>query len=221
MNAPIGDRDVGVETPVALRPLRRSQRADCPHWALASGPNAEAPERIGVKKARRGQSALTEPLHPSPGGAPPLAAPGQNPVPETLHLTTERERPSVHRHPVILQVAENDRAQPRAHHRNRVVQAAPEFGFHLPQLRLQPLPHRLPEHRKPPIPRLPADVREAEKVERLRLPQAGALPVVGRRSTEFQQARLLRVQLEAELCEPLALWRSRSQMASARVGSPM
>jgi hypothetical protein len=49
VNAPIGDRDVGVGTPVAPRPLRRSQRADFPHWALASGPNAEALQGIGME----------------------------------------------------------------------------------------------------------------------------------------------------------------------------
>ena len=49
VNAWISDHDVGVGTLVALRPLRGSQRADLPHWALASGPNAEALQRIGVE----------------------------------------------------------------------------------------------------------------------------------------------------------------------------
>jgi hypothetical protein len=83
------------------------------------------------------------------------------------------------------------------------VHASPQLGFDLAQLRLQPPPNRLPHHREPSVPLLPADVREAEEVERLRLPLAGALPTLGREGPELQQPRLLGVQLQAELCEPL------------------
>src|SRR5216684_1808478 len=47
---------------------------------------------------------------------------------------------------------------------------SPKLGFHRAQLRLQPRPDRLPHHREPSVPLLPADMREAEEVERLRLP---------------------------------------------------
>ena len=52
--------------------------------------------------------------------------------------------------------------------------ALPEFGFHLRQLGLQSLPHRVPQYREPSVPPLAADVREAEEVEGLR----SALPVL-------------------------------------------
>jgi len=84
------------------------------------------------------------------------------------------------------------------------VRAPPKLGFDLARLGWQPLPDRLPYHREPSIPLLPADVREAEEVERLRLPLAGAPPVLRRIRAEFQEARLLRVQLQAKPCDALA-----------------
>jgi hypothetical protein len=80
----------------------------------------------------------------------------------------------------------------------------PEFGFHLVQLRLQPLAHRLPPHREHSVaPLLPADMREAEEVERFWFPFSAPLPVRGRERPEFQKARLLGMQFERELPKPL------------------
>jgi hypothetical protein len=190
---------------IAHNPLHGSQRAGLPHWALASGDNAKSPQGIGMSNAWRGQPALDEPPHPLPGQPPGLAAPPERAVPEPADLKTEREqRPPVHGHPVVPEMPVNDRAQPSPHLRDRSVHASPELGFHLAQLRLQPRPDRLPHHREPSIPLLPADVGEAEEVERLRLPLAGALPIFGRKGPEFQQSRLLRVQLQPKLREPLA-----------------
>ena len=54
--------------------------------------------------------------------------------------------------------------------------AASEFGSHRPQLRLQPAARRVPQQEKASgPPRLPTDMREAEKVERLRLALATRL----------------------------------------------
>src|SRR3970040_1822221 len=173
-------------------PLHRSQRAGLPHWALALGDNAKSPQGIGMANAWRGQPAPNEPPHPFPGEPGGLAPPPQRATPESPNLETEREqRRAVHGHPVVPQMPLHDRAQPPAHYRDRGVQAPPKRGFHLAQLRLQPLPNRLPHHREPSIPLLPADVREAEEVERLRLPLLRAPPVLGRIRADFPQARLL------------------------------
>src|SRR6266849_4889920 len=188
---------------IAHNPLHGSQRAGLPHWALASGDNAKSPQGIGMSNARGRQPAPSEPPHPLPGDASGLATPPQRATPEPPNLKTERDqRRAVHRHPVVLQMPVDDRAQPSAHLRDGSMQTSPQLGFHLAQLRLQPLPDRLPHHREPSVPLLPADVREAEDVERLRLPLAGASPVFGRIGPEFQQSRLLGVQLQPELCEP-------------------
>src|SRR3989442_9645495 len=187
---------------VTHNPLHGSGRAGLPHPALALGDNAKSPQGIGMTNARGRQPALNEPPHPLPGDAGGLAPSPKRTAPEAPNLETEREhRGAVHGHPVIPQMPRHDRAQPPAHHRDRSVQASPQLGLDLAELRLQPLPDRLPYHREPSVPLLPADVREAEEVERLRLPLAGAPPVLCREWPEFQQARLLRVQLQAELRE--------------------
>ena len=166
---------------IAHSPLHRSRRAGLPHRALASGDNAKPSQGIGMSNARRGQPALNEPPHPLPGESPPLPAPPQRAVPQSAHLKTERNqgRP-VHRHPVVPQVSSDDRPQPRAHDWDQGMHASPQLGFDLAPLRRQPLPDRLPHHREPPIPLLPADMREAEEGERLRLPCAGPASVFGR-----------------------------------------
>jgi hypothetical protein len=46
-------------------------------------------------------------------------------------------------------------------------------------------------------------VREAKKVEGFRFPLGSSMPVVGCKATEFQQARLCRVQRQAESRQPL------------------
>ena len=175
---------------IAHNPLHRSQRAGLPHWALASGDDAKSPQGIGMSNARRGQPAPDEPPHPLPGDTGCLAPPPQRAVPKSPHLETERvQRRAVHRHPVVPQMPLHDRAQPPAHLRDGSVQTSLQLGFHRAELCLQPLPDRLPHHREPSIPLLPANVREAEEVERLRLPFADAPPVLGRERTELQQPR--------------------------------
>jgi len=80
------------------------------------------------------------------------------------------------------------------------VHASPEFGFHLIQLRLQPFANRLPQDREPSItPFLSANVRKAEEVERFRFPLSPLFSGLDCKWSERQQARFLRVQLEAEL----------------------
>src|SRR5881396_3672415 len=189
---------------IARNPLHGSGRAALPHPALASGDDAKSPQGIGMTYARRGQPPLDEPAHPLPGDVPCVTAPRERAVPEPAHLEPKHgDRRAVHGHPVVTSVPTHNLTQPCAHHRDRLVQPSLQLGFHLTELRLHPLPDRLPHHREPSTPLLPADVREAEEVERLRLPRAGALSVLGREGPEFQQPRLLGVQLQAELCEPL------------------
>src|SRR5712691_5642333 len=195
---------VGVEMTIARNPLHRSGRAALPHPAPASGNDAKSPQGIGVTNARRGQPPLDEPAHPLPGDVPCVTAPREGAVPEPADLEPEHsDRRAVHGHPVVASVPTYNLAQPCAHHWNRIVQSPPQLGLHLTELRLPPLPDRLPHHREPSIPLLPADVREAEEVERLRLPLAGAPTVLGRERPEFHQPRLLGVQLQTELREPL------------------
>ena len=111
--------------------------------------------------------------------------------PESAHPEPKHvQRVGVHGHPVLTDVSPDHRVQPRAYCRNGVVHASSEFGFHRGQLRLQSFANRLPYHREASVASLlPADVREAEKVERLRLPFSASAPVVSRIGAEFQQTR--------------------------------
>ena len=167
---------------VTHNPLHRSGRAGFPHPALASGDDATAAQRIGMTDAGRRQPAVNQPPHAVPGHAAVLAPTRERAMPEAADLKPKHvQRGAVHGHAVVTNVPTDNRAQPGADSRNGVVHASSEVGFDLAQLRLQSFANRLPYHREASIaPLLPADVREAEKVERLRLPFSASAPVVGR-----------------------------------------
>src|SRR5215469_12533033 len=142
-----------------------------------------------------------EALHPLPEDAAVLAAPRQCAVPEAPYLEAKQpQRRCVHRHPVITDVSTHHRLQPLALFGDGFMHAPPKLGLHLVQLRLQSLAYRLPQHRKHSVAPLPhANMREAQEVERLRLPLSTSLPVLDRQRTEFQKPRLLGMQLQVEL----------------------
>jgi hypothetical protein len=79
-----------------------------------------------------------------------------------------------------------------------------ELLFDLPQLGPHPLRDRDPAQPEPPVPGLPADMREAEEIERLWLAEPACLPPPGGVPPELDQARLARVQFQGELRKPLA-----------------
>ena len=57
---------VGVGMAIAAHPLHGSQRAEFPHWALASGGNAKRPRRERGMDAGKGAPAGDESPHPVP-----------------------------------------------------------------------------------------------------------------------------------------------------------
>ena len=105
----------------------------------------------------RWQPVVEQTAHPLPGKPGFLTAPPHRPIPEPTNPEAEQaECAGVRGYPVVAQVPTHNRAQPASHLRDRIVQAPPKLGLHLPQLGLQPLPHRLPEHYGPV--RLPSSV---------------------------------------------------------------
>ena len=153
----------------------------------------------------RREPASDKALHALPRESGFLTAAPQRAVPQPRHPIAEQgQRRRVHGHSVVTQMPAHHRAQPPSHLWNRIVQTAPKLGFHLPQFRLQPLTHRLPEHREPSVASLrPADVREPEKGERFRLALPSSPAVLGRKRPELDQPRLGRVQLQGKRAEPL------------------
>src|SRR5688572_13452640 len=111
--------------------------------------------------------------HAAPRQVIALAAATQDAPPELGHRCPKRAQSrTIRRDTVVPVVPENDRPEIRALRRNGTMQTLPELGFHRSQLRLPPRAHRLPQHREPSRPGLPAAMREAQKVEGLRLPVA-------------------------------------------------
>jgi len=95
--------------------------------------------------------------------------------------------------------------KPRALLRDGLVAPPPQVGRDLVQFGHHPLPLRVPVQEELPRPRAPADVREPEEVEGLRLPVEAALTsAIERVAPEGDEARLLGVQLQRELYESLA-----------------
>src|SRR5438034_102757 len=82
--------------------------------------------------------------------------------------------------------------------------ASHQLGLDLAQLRPQPLRRGDPFELKAPVAGLPADVREAQEGERLRLAETPLLSSLGGEPAELDQARLLGRQLQAELRKPAA-----------------
>src|ERR1700741_3588604 len=152
------------------QPLHGSGRADFPHPALALGDNAYTPQRIGMTDRGQRQPASDETPHAIPKDAAVLAPPRQRAMPKPADSEPKnRQRRLVHGHSVVAKVSTHNRPQPLALIGDGFVHSTLKLGFHLIQLRLQPLADRLPQHREPSIALLlHADVRKSEKVERLR-----------------------------------------------------
>jgi hypothetical protein len=150
---------------------------------------------------RQRQPAGDEAPHAIPKNAAILTAPRQRAMPEPADSEPKnRQRRLIHGHSVVADVSTYNRVQPLALFGDGFVQPSLKFGFHLIQLRLQSLAYGLPQHREPSIaPLLHADMRKAQKVERLRFPFTTPLPLVDCMRTEFQQPRLLGMQLQVEL----------------------
>src|SRR5512142_2150873 len=82
--------------------------------------------------------------------------------------------------------------------------ASLDLAFEGVQLGSHPLRVRDPLELEPSLPSLPARVREAQKPERLRLAEPTRLSSLGGEPSELDQPRLLGVQIQTELREPVA-----------------
>ena len=92
---------------------------------------------------------------------------------------------------------------PRPLFRDGSVHPPPQGFLHLAELRTQPHAHRLAQYHELSVPRLAAQVREAEEVECLRFLVATAVSVPAGEPTELDEPCFVRMQLKAELPEAL------------------
>ena len=149
---------------------------------------------------RSGKPSVDQAPHPAPANPAILAAARKRPVPEPAYLMTEQiQRRAVHGHSVIADMSTYNRSQPFACVLNGRVHSLAQFGFHGVQLHLQPFTNPLPYYRRVSVaPLFPADMRDAEKVERLRLSFSAPLPVSSRERPELQEPRFVGMQFQAE-----------------------
>jgi hypothetical protein len=84
------------------RPPHRSQRAELPHWAPASGSGCEAHVRVGVRHPDFREPSSCVPVHPFPVDPSALASSPQRPLPVPRQLVPEsRYRIRVARYGVV------------------------------------------------------------------------------------------------------------------------
>ena len=139
--------------------------------------------------SRTWQPADHESIHPLPVQTGSLASTPKRSIPVPNDLLAKRTQcGSVSGHSEVSTVPDDCRSQPLADLWDGIMQTTSELPFHLSQLRLQPLPHRLPKHDELPLPGLPTDVGQSQKAEGLRLAFTAPSTISGRKPTELDEA---------------------------------
>ena len=186
---------VAVGTTVTRRPPHRSVRAELLHTA----PTSDTWRRSARSDADAGSWHLESIDRPTPEPLPShpvsLAPPPKRAVPAPDHLGPKAVQ-TIHiaGHCMIVEVALYDRPQPLPDFGHWLMPASPKLLLQLTELGRESLTNRLSLDDEPAgLPSLPTHVREAQKVEHLRLALASLLPVFGCVAPELDQARLVRV----------------------------
>jgi hypothetical protein len=154
---------VAVGTALAGGPPHRSQRAELPHWAPASGSGCEAHVRVGMHRPDFRKPSSCVPVHPFPVDPSALASPPQRPMPVPSHLIPEsRYRIRVARYGVVGHVPLQHLSQPSPLHRDGIMPAILELALDFCQLRPHAFLDRDTPHPEPPSPQPRADMRKAQ-----------------------------------------------------------
>jgi hypothetical protein len=133
-----------------------------------------------------------------------LAAAPECAPPQSPHEESEgRQSGAIGGHGVILEIAPYHLPQPPTDHRDGLMHPLPQLRFQFPQFGPHPVAPRLPHQQEIPLPGASADVRESQKVERFRFVQSASGSPSRIMAAEFEQARLLWMQLQAKLFHPL------------------
>src|SRR6266849_10147671 len=163
----------------------------------------EATLRIRMQHARSGNPPLNETVNAIPVGPVLLTPTDQCPPPEPSHpLSKCAQAVDVSRYRVVVEVALYDRLEPFSRLLDRIVHAFAKLRFDFPHLRPHALPDGLPLNGKLPVPVFPADMREPQKVERLRLAFPSSFPVLLGEPPEFDPARFVWMKSQPKLPQP-------------------
>ena len=104
---------------------------------------------------------------------------------------------------MVVEVALYDRPEPLTRLLDWIVHALAELLFNFFQLGHHALGDRLALQGEVPVPALPADMLEAQEIERLWLTFSSLPPVWFGKTPELDPARLIWVELQSELLQPL------------------
>ena len=119
------------------------------------------------------------------------------PMPEDVH------RSKISSHSVVSIVTLQDAPQPCPELLQRLVHPAAQRLLNLLQLGHHPLVRRLSPDREPALRTGSTLMNKSEECKRLRFLLAPPAPVLSRISAELQQPRLLRMEFQPKLCQPL------------------
>ena len=133
--------------------------------------------------------------HSLPRHLPLLTTPTQRAPPDVGNVKTKvPERRRVRRNRVISIEAHHNPPQPRPLLVDCLMHPSTQFLLDHLQSGAHPVAARLPLELEPSPPAVPADVREAKEVERLRFAEIALPPVLRRMASELDEPRLPRVQ---------------------------
>src|SRR5213596_820014 len=190
--------------PVTQHPLHRSVRAVLPHTAPALGRDDQTLVRVRVADVRNRKPMRNQAKHSTPAQVFGLAAAAQRAVPQSSDLEAEYAQPcSVVGHAEVAGMSGHHRPQVRALLGNGVVHAPSELELDRLEFGSQAFGTRKPQNHELALSRLRTAVREPEEVEGLRLALSLALSVLAGEAPELDQPRLVGVQLQPELAQPV------------------
>src|ERR1035441_9591066 len=160
----------------------------------------EALRGIRVEHAWRRKPPLGNREHALPRQPTLLTAAAQNVPPHAKHPFSEHaEAVQIPGYCVVVEVALHNCAEPCAGVRNSVVHTCAELLLDLLQLSPHTLADRHALHAKTSVPVFSADVREAQKIERLRLAFPSSRPIFFGEPPELNQTRFVRMEFQPEL----------------------
>lgn len=149
------------------------------------------------------QPFASQTFHPFPSDPTALATSFQCSLPQPDQLVAELvQRRRITGHAIVPIVSRNNHSQPLTLLGDGVMHALSQFDGKTSQLRTHALPHRLPQDGEFPSPSLPTDMGESQKMKSLQLAFSALDPVLRRKASEFDQARLVRLQFQVELPHP-------------------
>src|SRR3954447_4112081 len=187
------------------RPPARIPACASTHWAPPLDFGVKARLGPGMKDAGLGQPSVGQAASSFPGDPAFLAAARQRLLPEPLDLSSKAsQRLAVVGHRVVAVMPGQDAGKPASLVGDRVMHPSPHLGLDRMQLAAHLLLARDPLELEPSVLVLRANVREAQKLERLGLAVAAPGPMLGGEPPELDQPRLVRMQLQTEHREPFA-----------------